>query len=270
MTPSTALLRHRIRQALQEYLVTIVFYVGLLVIWEVAVSHTDLVPRFLVPAPSGVIRSFFDGFFELLIHARRTVWEILIGFGLAIALAFLAALGVSYSSFLRRVFYPLALFFQTTPKEAFAPVLVVWLGFRIAPKVVITALVCFFPIFVNAVLGLASTDPRLLELFHTLNASRAQTFFKARLPSAVPHIFAGLKIGITLAVIGAVIAEWVGSDAGLGYLVLTAMGRLDLDFLFATLMMIGLVGFLLYAAIAFLGHRLAPHHPSVGTEQRML
>lgn len=245
-------------QLMCDYTPSIAFYALVLGVLELLV-RLQVVPKFLLPAPSGVAARFVMEFPLLVRHAMRTLEEIALGYGLAVIAGLLLAILITHWRPLERAVYPFALFFQTTPKEAFAPILVVWFGYGIVPKVLITALVSFFPVLINTVAGLKNTDRRLLDLLRILNANGWQAFIKVRFPSAVPLIFSGLKIGITLATIGAIIGEWVVSDAGLGYRVLVAMGLFDLDSLFATLGMIGLVGIGLFGIVDLADRWLSPH-----------
>ncbi|MCA9880477.1 MAG: ABC transporter permease, partial [Thermomicrobiales bacterium] len=151
-----------------------------------------------------------------------------------------------------RIFYPLIIASQTIPKIAIAPLIIIWLGTGLEPKVVITAVVCFFPTVINTVQGLRAVDPNAVDLFRLVAASRSQVFFKLQFPNAVPYFFAGLRISIALAVIGAVIGEWVGASQGLGYLVMYGSQTLRTDLMFAALVFIAVLGMVLYLAVVLL------------------
>ncbi|WP_369824575.1 ABC transporter permease [Cellulosimicrobium sp. CUA-896] len=158
--------------------------------------------------------------------------------------------------------YPLILFAQVIPKIAIAPILVVWFGFGLTPKIVLAVLIAFFPVVVSAVAGLRSTDPELLELSATMGASRWKTFRKIRFPGALPQLMSGLKVAVTLAVVGAVVGEFVGADRGLGYVLLLASGNLDAPLLFADLILMSLIGVVLFLLVELLERLLIPWHAS--------
>lgn len=240
----------------------ILFYVGVFAVWEIATSVLELMPTYLLPAPSAVVAEIVSSGPMLLDHTLVTLSEILLGFLLGTAIGALGALGVLYSPFMRSVIYPIAVFSQAVPKIALAPLFIVWFGFGLMPKVVITALICLFPVLINASLGLTSIDPRLMELLWSLNASRRQILFRVRIPHAVPYFFSGLQVAITLAVVGAVVAEWVGADRGLGYLLLLSNSLLQTPRLFAELVILSVVGVLLFYLIAALEGAVSPHRPS--------
>ena len=149
----------------------------------------------------------------------------------------------------RAILSPYILASQAMPKLALAPIMVIWLGFGIAPKVVITALVCFFPLLENTIIGLTSTSNQQVELFHVLDATRWQIFLKLRVPSALPVIFAGLRVAITLAVVGAVVGEYVGANRGLGALIIATQGSFDTPLMFAVLVYLTGVGIILYKVV---------------------
>ena len=189
-------------------------------------------------------------------HALWTLTEILTGFVAGVLSGFLLAMLVFYSPLAARVLYPLAVFSQTIPKLAVAPLFVIWLGFWIAPKIAVIVLLVMFPVLVNTVDGFRSVDPRLIDLMRSLSASEAQVFRYIRFPAALPFIFSALKIATTLAVIGAVVGEWVGASRGLGYLILTANSLVDIPLLFAVLVVLSMLGLAFFAGI-FLWERVA-------------
>jgi NitT/TauT family transport system permease protein len=149
------------------------------------------------------------------------------------------------------------------PKLAVAPLFVVWFGVGVTPKIMITILICLFPVLVNAVAGMRAVDPRMLDLMHSVNASRWQIFTKIEFPNSAPYVFAGLKVGITLAVVGAIVGEWLGSNVGLGYRILAANSALRTELLFAALVALSVVGILLFGAVALLEHMLVPRQQRV-------
>jgi NitT/TauT family transport system permease protein len=198
-------------------------------------------------------------------HSIVTLTEILIGFVLGVVLGLGLAIPIAYSTLVRNTLYPLIVASQAVPKIAIAPLLVLWLGFDIWPKIVVTALMVFFPVTVTAAEGFSSVDRNLLDLLRSVHANQAQIFFKVRFPHALPQIFAGLKIGITLAVVGAVVGEWVGADSGLGYLLVYANTLLDSTLLFAALFLLIVIGVVLFVLVGVLERLLLPWHHDEST-----
>lgn len=235
------------------------FLLLLVVVWELAAMYTD-VPEYILPAPTAIVGRLFQSWGVLGNATWVTTTEILIGFGVGVALGIALAIPIAYSDLVRNTLYPLIVASQAVPKIAVAPLLVLWLGFDLTPKVVVTALMVFFPVTVTAAEGLSSVDPNLLDLLRSVNASRAQIFFRIRFPHALPQIFAGLKIGITLAVVGAVVGEWVGADSGLGYLLVYANTLLDSTLLFAALLLLIALGVVLFLVVGVLERVLLPWH----------
>ena len=230
--------------------------VGLGVIaWEV-VWRWIAMPEYLFPRPSVVMVTLYRRAGIIAPHALFTLTEILIGFAAGVLLGFVLAMLVFYSRLAARVLYPLAVFSQTVPKLAVAPLFVIWLGFGIAPKIAIIVLLVMFPVLVNTVDGFRSVDPRLIDLMRSVSASERQIFRYIRFPAALPFIFSALKIATTLAVIGAVVGEWVGASRGLGYLILTANSLVDIPLLFAVLVTLSLLGLAFFGGI-YLWERIA-------------
>lgn len=232
-------------------------FVGLLVVWEISVRLAG-VPPFILPPPSQIAARFVSDFSLVAEHFLVTLGEIALGFVLALASAFVAALAIFYSKTLERVFYPVIIFLQNMPLFAIAPVLKLWLGFTIWPKVTIAALIAFFPIVVNTVDGLRASDPDLIDLLKIFGASKRQILQKVQLPSALPFLFSGARVGITLSVVGAVIGEWVGAQAGLGYLMLRANATLKTDLVFAAIFALALLGVLLFGLLTLLERWVLP------------
>jgi NitT/TauT family transport system permease protein len=198
----------------------------------------------------------------LLEHTWVTLQETVVGFLLAAVIGVVVAVLLVYSPTAEKSLYPLILFAQVIPKIAIAPILVVWFGFGLTPKVILAVLIAFFPVVVSAVAGLRSVDPELLELSATMGASRWKTFRKIRFPSALPHLMSGLKVAVTLAVVGAVVGEFVGADRGLGFVLLLASGNLDAPLLFADLILMSAIGVVLFVAVELLERVLIPWHAS--------
>jgi NitT/TauT family transport system permease protein len=182
-------------------------------------------------------------------HLATTLAEVLLGFALGTVLGIGGGAMVAHSPLLRRVLSPYLVASQALPKLALAPLLVLWLGYDLAPKVVITALVAFFPLLENTVVGLNDVAPEKLELFRLLRASAWQTFIKLRVPTALPYLFAGLRVAIVLSVVGAVVGEYVGANRGLGALIIASQGTMDTPLMFAVLVLLTAIGIGLYLVV---------------------
>jgi len=220
----------------------------LLLVWEIC-CRLFKVPNYLIPAPSEIAARFNEKRGLFLGHAWVTMYETIAGFAMAVVVGVIAAALIVIVPAVRDVIMPVLLIAQLVPKVAVAPILLIWFGYGLLPKVVIAFLVAFFPIVVNTASGLAAVERELLELSRSLEATRWQTFWKFRIPTALPELFSGMKIAITLAVIGAVIGEFVGGNNGLGYLILIANQELDTPLAFAALFILSLGGIILYWAI---------------------
>ncbi|MFI6428129.1 ABC transporter permease [Promicromonospora sp. NPDC050880] len=226
------------------------------------VAWRELVPAYLVPSPGAVAETMAAEWPMLLEHTWVTTLETIVGFVLAAVIGVAAAVLLVYSRTAEKSLYPLILFAQVIPKIAIAPILVVWFGFGMTPKIVLAVLIAFFPVVVSAVAGLRSVDPELLEMSATMGASRWKTFRKIRFPGALPQLMSGLKVAVTLAVVGAVVGEFVGADRGLGYVLLLASGNLDAPLLFADLILMSLIGVVLFVLVELLERLLIPWHAS--------
>jgi NitT/TauT family transport system permease protein len=188
----------------------------------------------------------------LLDHMWVTLVEVLLGFILGSFIGIALGTITAQSELMRTILNPYILASQAMPKLALAPIMVIWLGFGITPKVVITALVCFFPLLENTIIGLTSANPHQIELFQAMTASRWQTFLKLRVPTALPVIFAGLRVAITLAVVGAVVGEYVGANRGLGALIISTQGSFDTPLMFAVFIYLTAMGIILYKIMELL------------------
>ena len=219
-----------------------------LAVWEVAVRAAS-VPAWLLPPPSAVGRTLLEERGLLLSNAAVTLSEVVLGFALALALGLALALLIDASPALDRAIYPLVVASQTVPVPAIAPLLLIWFGYGLLPKVLVTALVGFFPIVVSAVDGLRSADRETLSLLRAFGASRPQLFRMVRWPSALPSVFSGARIAIAVCVIGAVFGEFVGSKAGLGYLMTRAIAQFRTDRVIAAIVLLSLMGIGLFALV---------------------
>jgi putative hydroxymethylpyrimidine transport system permease protein len=229
--------------------------------WELAarwdlISNALSIEDFLVPAPSDVAESLWRDRSLLADDSWVTLREVLLGFACALASGLAFALVLHLSDTLRRAFYPLLIATQTIPPVAIAPILVVWFGFGLGPKVLLIALVCFFPVTVNTLDGLRSVDPQLITMMRTLGAGRAQILGRVELPSALPFFFSGTKIAIAVAVIAAVFAEWVGAESGLGHQIFVAESQLLTARMFAAITLLGVMAIVLFGVVALIERRV--------------
>lgn len=222
-----------------------------LVIWQ-AIVIVGGYPPFILPPPDAVLGRLVSGWADGTIgpHALRTLLEVGLGFGVGAAAALIVGYALARSAFVERLVSPYIVAAQATPILALSPVLALWFGPGLASKVVICALIVFFPIAIATMVGIRSVDAGLLELGRSLRATRRQILTTLEIPAALPSIFGGLRVGVTLAVVGAIVGEWAGSDQGLGVLINLARGSLfDIPLLFATLVTIALLGVALYVVV---------------------
>ncbi len=230
---------------------------GTLVVWE-ALWRLLNVPRFVVPLPSGIIAETWAWRWRLLAASGVTLYETLAGFALSIAVGTPLAVMLVYSPALRSALYPLVVVTQAVPKVAIAPVLLLILGAGEVSKVVVAFLVAFFPIVVDTATGLAATPPELLDLSRSYRASALRTFVKVRFPMALPFFFSGLKVAVTLAVIGAVVGEFVGSDQGLGYVILSATSYWKSNLAFAAILLLAAMAIGLFGLVELVERLVCP------------
>lgn len=234
---------------------------SVLVVWELCV-RLRLVAPLILPPPSAVGREVVLALANIargdymLTHTLTTLGETLAGFALAVAIGFGLGVLIAEVPTARRVLMPYLISLNAAPKIALAPLLIVWFGFGMASKVVMAALIAFFPLLVNVVSGLANVDDRKLKLMQSLAASKWKVFTKVKLPDALPTIFAGGKTAIVLAVVGAVVGEFVGADAGLGHLIKKTEYQLDVAVTFAAIVLLSVAGILLFYALELLERRL--------------
>jgi putative hydroxymethylpyrimidine transport system permease protein len=252
---------------MRRWLPPIAIVVLLLALWQVAASLDVIadalrIEPFLVPSPADIAQSLWTDRDLLVDNGWVTLQEILAGFALSVAAGVAFAVVLHLSPTLRRAFYPLLVASQTIPIVVVAPILVVWLGFGIGPKLAIIALICFFPITVNTLDGLRSVDSDLVKMMRTLDASRWQTFRRVEAPTALPYFFSGAKIAVAVAVIGAVFGEWAGSSSGLGHLIQQASAQLQTARTFAAVVVLSVLAILLFWLLAVLERRVAWWGPS--------
>src|SRR5919109_498447 len=243
---------------------TILTVVVMVVIWKLVIAIFDVSP-FVLPQPEDVVGGVRDlvaedGFWT---DVRITLTEVLVGFAIAIVL------GVGLGTLLGRVLWleqamrPVIVASQVIPKVALIPLFIIWFGFGITSKIIIVALISFFPMLLNTILGVRSVDVGQRDVMRSLNATRWQTFRRLEYPSTLPYVLAGMEVGIIFAVIGAIVGEYLGGDQGLGYQIVTSLNNLEAERLFAVILCLTLFGFVLYLAVVTLKRFLIPWHESV-------
>jgi NitT/TauT family transport system permease protein len=231
----------------------------LLLLWEFG-AWLFAIPAYLLPGPRAILASMQENAGALLAQSRVTTLEIVLGFGLSIVVGIPLALAIFLWPPFARAVYPLMVASQAMPKVAVAPLFLVWFGFGLLPKVLIGFLICFFPVVINTVMGLSAIEREKIYLAQSMGLGPVATFTKIRLPNALPAIFGGLKIAITLAVVGAVVGEFVGGDAGLGYLLITANGNMDTPLLFAGIVVLTIIGVALFLLVELAERLVLPRH----------
>jgi NitT/TauT family transport system permease protein len=238
-------------QRLVVILLPVITLMVFMALWQAVVTIFDI-KEYIVPAPSVFIRRFIADFSLLWTEALITGQAVLAGFALAAVVSIPLALLMTSVRILRLSLYPLLIFLQIIPKIAVAPLLIVWFGFGEMSKFSLTFLLCFFPILVDSMAGFRTLDERLLYLTRSMGANAWQTFWYIRFKAALPFIFAGLQVAMVFAVTGAIVAEFVGSNSGLGYVLLRASGDLDTPLMFATLLALSIMGLLFTYAVTLL------------------
>ena len=242
----------------RTYGLAILFVLMILVIWELWIRIFD-VPKYLLASPTGIVTAMRKDWSRYLLpNLWPTLTEVLIGFGISVVAGVGLAIVLHLFAPLRRAVYPILIGSQTIPIVVLAPVLVILLGYGLLPKVVIVALICFFPIVVNTIDGLASVDPDLLKVMRTLDGNRWATLRRVEAPAALPSMFSGLRIAATYAPIGAVFGEYAGSQNGLGYVMIQAIPQLETDLVFAAIFILTFEAILLFIAVSVLERITCP------------
>lgn len=232
-----------------------------LAVWE-AICRSSGISELVLPAPSVILRTLWSGLATgyLLPHIWLTSAEMLLGLASGCIVGFLCGIVLGESEFLRRILYPYIIASQVVPKLALVPLFIVWFGFGMTSTVVITALICFFPLLENTMTGIHHIDPQKRELFRMLGATRIQTLVRLKIPAGLPVILAGVRVAVVLALVGAVVAEFIAGRAGLGAMIIASQGMMDSPLMFALLVVITLVGVVFYEATLFLEQRLLRRH----------
>lgn len=237
----------------------------LLSLWQ-GICSFHIVPGYMLPSPIAVVKALIEDFPLLMYHAGISLSEAFLGLGLAVLLSFALAFLMERFPLLYHAFYPLLVITQTIPSVAIAPLLVLWLGYEMTPKVVLIFLMTFFPIVVGLLDGFRTADEDAVKLLRVMGASHRQIFFQIRLPSSLPHFFSGLRIATAYAVVGAVIAEWLGGFGGLGVYMTRVKNAYAFDKMFAVIFLISIVSLLLIGGVRLLQHAAMPWEQKDGKE----
>ncbi len=264
-TPARRIWQERLHQLLSRLArswLFIVFFVGFFLFWEYSIDIFSI-PRYILPRPTEIVRNASADIPRLIRYTYVTGAEAVIGYLLAVVMAVPLGLAIAFSSILRRTIYPFFVSLEMTPKIAFAPLFISWLGFGMLPKVIIVILVCFFPVVLNAILAFGSLSDELERFCASTGAGPLRAFLKVRLPAAMPQCFVGFKYAAINATVGATIAEFIGSDQGLGFYIQIVTGNMRPDLAFAGIFLLTILGLALFGLVT-LAERLAiPWHISV-------
>lgn len=262
-TQATSPQRSRWTTWLRRYGVSLLALILFFVAWELIIIVFD-VKRYILPRPSEIFRTYFDPKWTSIILESTiiTTGEALLGFAVAIVLGIPLSMLITFSPILTKTIYPFAVALEMVPKIAFAPLFITWFGFGIMPKIVVVFMVCFFPIMLNGVLAFRSLSPDIIYFSQSTGANGWTMFRKIRLPAALPQIFNGLKGAATNATVGAVIAEWIGSDIGLGFNLNMVQGQLRTDVGFALIFILAAIGLTLFYAVVLAEKIIVPWHVS--------
>jgi len=239
----------------------VITILSLFVLWAAAVSFFAI-PEYLLPGPKLVLEQWWANLPTLVDNGLATAKVIILGYSAAIAVAIPLALSIAFFPIVARTIYPGIVMLQNVPKIAVAPLFIIWFGFGMLPKLLVVFLLAFFPIVVSSIAGFSSINPEIVDFARSTGASAFRIFRKIRLPAAIPHIFVGLRIAATIAPTAAVVAEFVASDKGLGYLLLRYNGDLNTAMSFATIITLAIMGVSLYFAVELIERLLMPSRSS--------
>lgn len=255
------------KQPWQNFGPPLLLLLTLFFVWEVVVAW-QAVPSWILPAPSEILLATWQNLSLLIPHIIQTLKQVLLGLALAIVAGIGLAAAVDASGWLRRALYPLLVASQTIPILALAPLLIIWFGFGLTPKVFIVTLFCFFPIAINTADGLTAAEPELLALLRAMGATRRQIWMKVRLPASLPYFFSGLRIAATYSVVGAIIGEWVGASQGLGIYMLRSANAFKTDQVFSAIVISSLLSLLLFGLVFLAERALLPWYHSTQRESQ--
>lgn len=252
---------HRFGEGLQRSMPVILTATGLLIVWQVGVTVFN-VPTFMAPSPTAIAVALYENAGTLWRNVQPTMLEAALGFVFGNLFAILLAIWFVHSPTAERAVYPLAVFVKAIPIIALAPILVLIFGNGLTPKIIIAALICFFPTLVNMVQGLKSASPAMLDLMRVLSASPNEVLWKVRIPASLPFLFAALRIAATSCVMGAIVAEWIGSTYGLGALIIDATFNFRSALLYATVVIAALLAVLLFSLVSLAESRIVRWKPA--------
>ena len=238
-------------------------------VWEAACIVMKI-PDYIVPAPHRVLEKVVASWSLLYAHSLTSFAEIMIGFLLASVCAMLCAIAMVHSRRMEAILEPFLVVSQVIPKVALAPLFIIWFGHGVLPKIIIAMLIAFFPVLVNAVVGLRSIDAEIIELMDSIAANKRQMFWRVRLPNSLPYIFPALKVAALLSIVGAMVGEFVGSDRGLGYLMIIGDVNHDTDLLFASLVVVTAFGMVVYAVIEVFERRIESRYGKGSGQQHLV
>lgn len=248
-------------QKLARNVLPISITLGVLVIWQLATMISNI-QDWILPSPISIVKAFWDFKEELIAHSWATLKETLIGIAVGILLGVPIALIMAASSFVNRGLSPILVAINSIPKTAIAPLLLLWMGTGEGPKIVLASLMCFFPIVINTLSGVTNANQDMVDLIRSMKGSKLQIMMKVRLPNALPEMFSAFKVAVSLAIIGTVIGEFVGSDLGLGYMILVASSQLQTGLAFSCIVLLAIMGIILFQIVAFVEKKIMPWHKS--------
>lgn len=231
----------------------------LLAIWS-GISYFGVLPGYMLPSPWAVARAFVKDFGLLMNHARISLWESFLGLFCSTALAFVLAVLMDRFLFLHRSVYPLLVLTQTVPSIAIAPLLVLWFGYGLTPKVLLIVIVCFFPTVIGLLSGFAAVDRDVIRLFTSMGASKWQILWQVKIPSALPHFFSGFRIAASYSIVGAVVAEWLGGEGGLGVYMTRVRKSYAFDKMFAVIFLVSIISLLLLKLVGWAEKKAMPYN----------
>ncbi|GIP17581.1 ABC transporter permease [Paenibacillus montaniterrae] len=243
------------------YLPPAAAFIALFLLWEAAVRLLNVNPVTL-PAPTAVVRELVGSIAFYLPHAWVTLYEALLGFFLGMAVAITAGIFMAHSRLLERMLLPIAILANVTPIMAIAPLFILWFGFDALPKVLIAAIITFFPMLINSIMGFRSIDENHLEYMNSLHASKREIFTKLRLPNSLPYLFSAARTCVSLSVMGAVVGEWSGSTEGLGNIIMMSSNYMQTERMFSAIFMLAIMGICLTNIVRFIEIKLLSWHVS--------
>lgn len=235
----------------------VVLFVALLIAWQLAVSVFGL-REYILPSPLAVLRALSGDEIPWLGHLWITTLEIVGAFAVAGTVGVMLGIAIAWSALLAKALMPFLVFVNTLPKVAVAPLFLLWLGYGVIPNMLIGALIGFFPVVINTAVGLTQVDEEMLDLGRVFNAPKWRVFAKIRIPNAYPYILSALKVTATAAVVGAIVGEFIASQQGLGYVIITTQGSMNTAVAFAALVWISVVGLAVYGAVVLAARWIAP------------